>query len=414
MILIFETTWTGSIHAPGNSATAQIIAKAWPEQMVRFHADPSHLAELARDPELTGLGNVTLVPMRLSPLYRGRPHLVSWRRMWSEFRNVRTALAQVPPEEPCLIFLISTTATSGFAATWALRLSGRKGGVQVGLHGNLNDALGWRSKNPLVRAFDLRAALEANYPVTTRFLVLEKAIRTAMTAALPKVAARTDVLPLPINTAEMAVDAQPLGERLRIGFVGLGTRAKGMDMFLATAARLRARWGERVEFVHVGRVPEAEMGGDFSGLAHPPAAEHLSRATFTERLASLHYVFLPYRTGYYDLSASGALLDALTWLKPVITTRVALTEQFFADYGDIGFLCADEAGLEAAVEATLVSPDPERYARQVAALRAARDTRRVEVLAESYRQIIEQGIPEAMHHHVAVSPVIGALGKNAA
>jgi glycosyltransferase involved in cell wall biosynthesis len=399
MILVFETNWTGTTHAPGNSATVQILARAFPGQEVRVHADATHLAELRRDAALMALPNIGLVPIAVPAVWQGRPHIVSARRMLAEFRTIRAALGAVPAEEPCLVFLISTSCTGSFAAAWAARLSGRRRiGVQVGLHGNLNDATsGWRPRNPLRRGFDTRSALEARYPVPLRFLVLEDAIRTALQSLLPAAAARTDVVPLPVNTAEVpaaAESAPGLAPPIRIGFVGLGTPAKGMDSFLEVARRVRARHGaDRVQFVHVGRMPAESAAAGAEVLADPPATEHLARAEFVRRLASLHYVFLPYRRGYYDLSASGALIDALTWLKPVIATRVPLTEQFFAEYGDIGLLGDDDAALEAAVEQVVAHPDPARHAHQVEALRAARETRRVDALAARYRALVEAGFP---------------------
>ena len=398
MILIFEPSWTGTTHAPGNSATVQIAARAFPGQQVRLHAEESHLAEMRRDAALMALPNLSLVPAAISQRFQGRPHIVSARRAWHEFTLMRDALRQAPPDEPCLVFLLSTTATASFAAAWAARLSGRRRiGVQVGFHGNLNDAVaGWRPRNPLARLFDTRAALEARHAVPLRFLVLEEAIRSAMGRLMPGIEARMDVVPLPVNTAEVpaAAATPPPAPPLRIGFVGLGTPDKGMDVFLDIARRIRARHGpEAVEFVHVGRIAPNADPADFALLAHPPATAQLPRADFVARLASLHHVFLPFRRGYYDLSASGALLDALTWLKPVITTRVPLTEQFFAEYGEIGVLSDDEAGLEAAVEAAVTRPDPAGHARHVEALRAARETRRVEALAERYASVVRRGFP---------------------
>lgn len=394
MILAFEMTWKGASHAYGNSATLQILARAFPGQTVRMHADPTHLEVLARDPALTSLPNVELVPIPVSGLHYGKTHIVSPSRALQEASSIRAGLARVPRGEPCLLFLISANAGTPFAAAAMARLSGRRVGLQVGFHGNLNDAFGWRTRNPLLRAFDTRSVLEARLPVPTRFLVLEEAIRTALAERLPATAARTDVLPLPVNTSEADLAGETrLEPPLRIGLLGGATLAKGFDLFLSIAERLRARWGERVEFVHVGRLAEALDDPRTAALAHPPTRDALSRAEFTARLASLHYVFLPYREAYYNLSASGTLIDALTWLKPVIASRVPLTEQFVAEHGEIGTLCDTEADFEAAIEAVLRDMDGARYAAQVAALRAARETRRVEALVARYRRIVEQGFP---------------------
>lgn len=394
MILAFEPCWTGTTHAPGNGATLQVVARAFPGAELHVHADPSHLDELRRDAPLMALAGVRLVPIALSPHWPGRPQIVCWRRMLHEARVVRAALRQVPAGVSCLVLLLSATATTSFAAAWAARLSGRRAAVQVVMHGNLNDIVGWRPRNPLARAFDTLAALRARYPVPLRFVVLEEAIRTALDRIVPGAAERTDVLPLPMNTVEAA--AAPVAAPtppLSIGFVGLGTAEKGMDRFLAFARRLRERHGTRLRFVHVGRMPEGVDPAAADVLADPPSSAHLSRAEFARRIASLDYVVLPYRRGYYDLSASGALLDAVTWLKPVIATRVPLTEQFFAEHGDLGVLCDDHAALEAAIEDALLRPDAARHAAWIKALEGARAARAPEALALRYRRLVAQGFP---------------------
>ena len=50
MILVFEMIWTGTMHAPGNSATIQTILAARPDQAVRVHAEATHLANLVPIP----------------------------------------------------------------------------------------------------------------------------------------------------------------------------------------------------------------------------------------------------------------------------------------------------------------------------------------------------------------------------
>ena len=415
MILVFETNWTGTVHAPGNSATIQVIAQAFPGQTVRVHAAADHLAELRRDPAFTALAFVETVAVAVPAQHPGRLHLVSARRFWGEFALLRAALKRVPGAEPVLVMLLSATSTAIFAAAWAVRLAGRRrrapAAVQIGLHGNLNDALGWRSRNPLRRRFDLAAALAAP-PAGLRFLVLEEAIRDAMRRFAPLAAARTDVLPLPVNPGEAAAIAPSplaapvpsplaapaptsLAAPLRIGFVGTATAAKGIDVFLDLARRLGARFGGRIAFHLVGR---ALPGGDparFAALAEPVGTAQLPRAEFLRRLARLHYVLLPYQPGYYDLSASGALLDAVTWGKPVIALRVPIAAAMFAAADQpIGVLCDDAAGLEEAVADIATHMDADRYAREVAAVERLRAARQPAALAARYAALVRAGFPE--------------------
>jgi hypothetical protein len=394
MILVFEMLWVGTQHAPGNSATIQAIASGFPDQVVRVFAEPSHLAELRTDPDLVAHANVGFAPIAIHPAHRGKTHLVAWGRFRQELATLRRGLAQAQKGEKCLLMLISATPTAIFAASLLARLHPGRIGVQVGLHGNLNDAFGWRPRNPLTRAFDLRRALTARHPRRLRFLVLEQGISDTLARLLPQAAARTDVLELPINVAETANQRVPVfAPPIRIGLVGLATAAKGTELFLDIAREMTARFPGKVSFHHVGRLTPGADPAPFAVLADPPSTEHLSRADFTARLAALHYVFLPIREGYYNLSASGALLDAMTWAKPVIARALPIVTPHFRRFGDIGILCESDAEMRTAVATILTDMDATRYAHQVEAMQALRAARTPAALAGPYRALIVREYP---------------------
>ncbi len=392
MILVFELNWAGTVHAPGNAATIQVIARACPDHAVRVHAEPGHLAELRKDAALAALPGITHHPVTIHPAFQGRPGIVSWARFRHEFATIRAALRQVPKGEPCLVMAISTTCTGIFAAALAASLRPRTA-VQIGLHGDLNDLTGARSRHPLRRALDLAAAMRRPWR-NLRFLVLEQAIRSELAAIAPAAAARTDVLPLPINLAEIPDQACALAPPVRIGFVGQATAAKGIGEFLAIATAMKARHGDRVAFHVIGRAQPGLKLPDSSALAEPISTDYLARDAFTRRLAALHYVCLPLTGGYYRLAASGALIDAVTWLKPVITGPAPIAADWFASFGDIGHLCPDTAAMQTAIDTILRDMDAARYAAQVGALRAARASRTPEALARVYAGIVAAQFPD--------------------
>jgi hypothetical protein len=392
MILVCELFWTGTQHAPGNSATIQTIARAFPEQQVRVFADATHLRELRADAALTAYSNVDFSVVRVSSVYPGKTHVVSVRRFLSELAALRRALRMVPAGEPVLIMLISTTPTAIFAAKLVARGGRRRVGVQVGLHGNLNEVNGWRSRNPLRRAFDLSSALAAQSGLRPRFLVLEEAIREELARLVPETAAVTDVLPLPINLTEVAQWHDAVFQApLRIGLVGQATEAKGITPFLALANEFHTN--DRVTFHLVGRAMAGDDLARFAPLADPVSAAPLSRAAFLERLAPLHFVCLPLQPGYYNLSASGALIDAITWLKPIIATRVPIVENLFRQFGDIGYLCDDMDAMRETIRRLLSDMDAARYGRQVAAIHALRESRMPDALALQYRAVVREHFP---------------------
>jgi glycosyltransferase involved in cell wall biosynthesis len=390
VILVFEMTWLGTAHAPVNSSMIRTIALAYPDQAIRVFADPTHLAELRCDSALTAHARIEFVPIAVSPELFGKTHIVSFPRFRRELATLRRGLAGVPRGEPCLLFLTSATSTAIFAASFLARLQRGRIGVQIALHGNLNDLNGWRSRNPLARMFDLRAALAGRHPSALRFLVLEPAIKDALAMVVPQAVTRTDVLPHPVNVSEIRPDqVLPLQAPLRVGLVGQATPAKGLDTFLEIARDLRAQYGDAVAFYLVGRAVRESDLPDFAPLAHDVTTAPLTRADFLERLAVLHYVFLPLQEDYYRLSASGALIDALTWLKPVIASRLPIVTGLFEQFGEIGYVCDGDAGFRAALHEILATMDAARYHRQVEAMRQARDSRLPARLAIEYRAIVQ-------------------------
>ncbi len=394
-ILAFEMTWWGTVHAPGNGSTLQTVNAAFPGHPIHVFAEPGHTAELARNPVLSGSAELRFHPVKVSEHFQGRPGVVSLRRMAREAITIFRALRQVKRGQPCLILLLSATSTAIFSAAWLSAARGGRVAVQVGLHGNIHELSATRSRNPVLRALDTRAALARGFGGRVRPLVLERAIRDELAKRDPAAAARTDVLPLPINIAEYdefgggLVPPSPL----RVGFVGQATHAKGIGIFLDVAKAMRARHGAQVAFHVIGRAPPGTDPAIFAPLEEIPAEEHLPRAEFVRRIARLHYVLLPFRPGYYDLAASGALIDAITWLKPVIAMPVGFVEALFAEAGDIGHLCAGEDELLGTLETLLTAPDAARYAAQVEALRRARALRLPEALAPAYARGVRAHFP---------------------
>jgi hypothetical protein len=394
MILVLEMIFMGTGHAVTNSAMLQTVARAFPDQAIRVLAHSSHVRELQCDPVLLRQPNVSFEAVPVSPHYMYRPHIVSFRRGLRELWTMLRALFHVPAREPCLIILLSATPTAIFLAALLARLLPRRIGVQVGLHGNLNDAFGWRTRNPAVRMIDLHAALTRRHGGRVRLLVLEDAIRRALIRRAPIAAETTDVLPHPISPIEVeGVEPNQLATPLRIGIVGQATESKGITPFLALARDFGRTHPDTVRFHLVGNAPPGADMSTFAVLNEPVPKGHISRAEFVAKLGRLHYVCLLLRPDYYELSASGALMDAVIWLRPIIATRVPIVADLFDRFGDIGELCADLDEVRIAIERLARSPDPLRYDRQVANLRRARTSRLPALQAPDYRRIVEAGFP---------------------
>ena len=393
MILAIEPTWTGTIHAPGNTTLLDIARMAFPGQQMHVFAESGHLEEVRSLLGAPSSPPVQFHPIALTPSYRHKPHIVSASRLWRELAIIRKALALVPAGEDCLLILLSATSTSIVAANLLARLRRGKTFIQTQLHGNLNEITAWRHGDPLRRALDLKSVLSRNYHGRMRYLVLEEYIRAALATLSPATAGVTDVLPHPLALQGHVQPEIALELPLRVGLVGVGSEEKGMGAFLRIAKQLKQELGPRICFHHIGTLAPGTDMALYSLLEEPPAEKQLTRQEFLARINRLHYFVFPFQQTYYGLSASGTFLDAVAALKPVIATRVPLTEQFFREFGPIGHLCENESEMMSTIRDIARQFDAPAYRAQVDRLRTMRAARLPKALAPMYRDMILRNLP---------------------
>ncbi|NUZ05166.1 glycosyltransferase [Piscinibacter koreensis] len=361
----------------------RVVRCAFPDEPIAFHGAASHIehvrAALGGNVDGIAWHDADVAPRRASTRERWRRDLALLHRVVRE--NARAGSGGH-------LLSLQTIPTVLLPAA-ALRISGLARRPILGvLHGYLNEALGWRSRNPLVRAIDMRSALDIAAP-RVGLIALETGIADAVAASMPQVGARIATLRHPLPEVEPH-DTAGAAPPVRIGFLGLATRAKGFDAFVAAARAAKALHGDAVEFHAVGRFPpgsEWNVGELQAFLATLPSAEPVPRERFDQALASWHYVCLPYRADHYTLSASGVLLDALAHGKPIIAGATPAVREVFAE-GHPGVLVADLDRLAQAIDEVIATFSVERWEAEKAAMRRARERRTPERLAEDYRALV--------------------------
>lgn len=387
MIVCVELTARGNHHAPFNASFVQTVCAAFPAQEIEFHADASHLAQvremIGRPPD-----NLRLLALALSDRWPEQPELVCLGRLWRDLRVIER-LTRRRRREPLALVVSSASATAIIAARIVQTVfRWRRLRVQVPLHGQLGGINGWRPRNPLYRAIDLRSAIGRCHGPRLRYLVFEHGIKDALRRIFPATVRDVDVLPHPINGDEVGPVAVPEpGEPLRIAILGVATRAKGFDVYLDAAAALAREYPGRLEFHAIGRLHPELAGLDTSVLSGGIGFAELSREDFRQRLAQMHYVCLPFRPSYYEFSASGTLIDAIGFAKPLFAIADGILDGIFREAGDIGYACRDANGLINAFRDLARQPERflARYHSQVEALRRLRLARLPQNLARDYR-----------------------------
>jgi hypothetical protein len=369
-------------HVVVNASLIDLVAEAFPDQL-DVHSEQRHGAHLR-----SALGDRHRDRIRwFDAVIPGRRAGFA-ARMPREYGLLRRAAAG--PGEPRLRVLLSAHRS----LLWALaarRAFGRdRTPTQVVLHGEVGAVAGWRSRNPLRRLFDMRSTLARCHAPGLQYLVLEHAIAEALRAEMPRIASRVAAIPQPILTSELG-DAHPpaVDSAIRIAFLGLATEAKGFGVFLEVADRLARSCPGRFEFHAIGSTLPGTASNGFRALARQPAAAQLSRTDFLAGLRAVHYVCLPFRGPHYHFASSGALLDAVTNLRPVIALPTPVLTSMFERHR-IGHLCESADEIVAALRQLANDFPAQAYGAQVAAMQTLRSERLPRALAAQYREQTER------------------------
>ena len=382
MILVCETMFDKGTHVPVNAGLLATIRAAFPKEVLSFYGAASHIEELKKQMEQplssSILWNEILsIPPRTCYSERFFPELMLIRRLFGILRQ----------DPNSRLVLTSAFPSTVLALKVARCFRSKKHPVQMVLHG-LSGIVGKRYRRPIRRFQDMKSALTLLGNNGIQYLVLEESIRDTIVKNFPLLSDKIRYLEHPIPPTEGASQTVDLNEPIRFGFVGLAIEIKGFPLFVKIANEITAKYERRAEFHVIGHLPKdgTPVNGTMA-LATKPAGMRMTRADFIQGVTPLHFIILPHEEAPYTLAASGVLLDAIAWEKPVIARKIPIFEAIFEKHGDIGYMFSSDTELKSIVEQILQTADESRYRRQVHNLRSLRKSRAPEALATAYREI---------------------------
>ena len=382
MILLCEPYFTEGGHVPFNAGLLSTIHATFPKEDLVFCGAAAHIEELKKQVGESLARSIVWDEIDLPAL-----DTVYWRRFRLELSLIRRLLTSVFHDSTSRLVLTSACPSTVLALKLARLLESSKLPVQVVLHGMVG-VIGKRRRHPIHRFQDMKTALTLLGNNNVQYLVLEQSIRDTALRHLPVLSDKIEALDHPISPQDSDFESAGLSEPIRFGFLGLADKPKGFPLFVQLANHTVKKYGRRVEFHVIGRLPKG--GTHVNGaevLTTKPEDKRMSRTDFIRGVMPLHYIVLPHEAASYTLAASGVLLDAVMWEKPVIARRIPIFEAVFEKHGDIGYLFSNDEELKNITEQILQTTDKSRYRVQTLNLRSVRKSRDPETLAASYRDI---------------------------
>jgi glycosyltransferase involved in cell wall biosynthesis len=378
-IKVFDFLSYDHVHLPFNEGYLRILRAAYPRDRISFSAAKGHIEQLA--PRIADLANITFRPCKTFETWFGLSH--------------HNPLGGRLAARQCKDFIANETAGRrvrlitllGFNAHLLVVMGRRWPAVSSAplhmvLHGQLGEAMVWRSRNPIIRAADLISQLKRPLPRSVAIVALELGTKEAIVDIFPTISPSIVTLEHPILRSEWAKNSSLAGVgKLKIGFVGHARRGKGFDVFLELASTCPR---EDIEFQAIGHSSPETDHLDFRRLARKPSKMPLPRKEYLEALQDIDLVCLPLHSRAYDSTGSGTVSDAVAALKPIIVFRNRTIEAIFARYGSIGWLVDSRDDLFELICNLNPIAFARRHAGWVENLRAIREARRPEALAKSY------------------------------
>jgi glycosyltransferase involved in cell wall biosynthesis len=421
VILLVEPQCWGDEHVEVNAALLLTARHAFPGRPITFLAEESHLAAVR---ERTGresgfrFGAITIPPRTLS-----EP-----RRLRQDAALVKYLLDYSCEEQVTDLLLCSATSATIYSLKWygLFREAPRVTVILHRNLASVVLVESYRPWHYLFRAkfallcpgSDVRYLVYGDFIRERIARVMPRLLPNLMAINHPyrfddEAAAASSIGNLPPAPKTVIPEALPVGDPdrtcwhhgsptkalgddtsssgrsslIRFGFLGTGRFDKGTDLFFRLANEVAApsspAGAASAGISGVAIAPEGatETMARFLVVGHlwdqrlrellpeqvAVAGEDgtmISRGEYEDLARSLDYAVFCGQAEPYNYFASGALLDAFAFCKPLIALRTPMTEYCFREMGDIGYLCDSYQQMLDAVRSLLQVRDRTRYRSQ--------------------------------------------------
>jgi hypothetical protein len=381
-IALFDFISHETMHIPFNEEYLRVLRAAFPADRIVFRARAGHVANLR--PRVADLGGIDFESCQamIPPFGLSNHNPLGG---WLAARDCRRTMAAAVQGRPLRLAALLGVDGNLYAAVGRHWPEISSAPLHMILHGQLGDAMIWRSRNPIARAADLVAQIQHPLPPSVSLVALELGVKEAIAELAPGNRS-VATLEHPILVSEWSEETPPGDDgQLKIAFLGNARRSKGFEMF-ANLARTSERTDLAFESIGVSAPDTDHL--DVSSLARKPSRTSMSRQDYLEAVRAIDLVCLPLHSRAYDFTASGTFADAVSALKPLIAFRNLTFDSIVAKYGPVGWLVESEAELFYLVS-TLDRQDFIAARPQwVANLRAIREARRPKALAPGYAALV--------------------------
>lgn len=356
MIIICEPQCVGFEHVPVNAALIAVIRYAYPHEEILFLAEKEHLEHVSEKLEEQS------VKIQSREIDISTRFLSNFRRFPRELLLCKKVFDIARSNAANKVLFASITSPTLISIKVLLRFFTEIKCVAVP-HSTLNSITKRPSLVPTEAPFWFRFSLSVGNMTRLRYLVLSPYIEERLSVLLPKIGEHVRSIDHPYFFDAGNESRHLNRDPIRFGAFGVAARRTGADIFFAMAKEILHSHTRYVpEFVLVGHITDKTIEGLQEDSVIVESSDlPLSREDFETRAKSVDYVLFLNRPDQYDLVASGSLMDAFSYVRPIIALKQPLFEYYFKTMGDIGYLCESYEEIKEQILSILANKPKERY-----------------------------------------------------
>jgi len=370
--LVIEPECKGLEHVEFNSAVVSMLRLCYPDSKILFLGDNSHIQALRKKGIDIGCSiNINTLKVWVTRnILSDLKKMLEWRNFFKHFD------------------VIVILTTSPFLVIFSELLLREKEKIFF-WHSILEAILSKSKFLPWKMAFWIRLSFHISSK-KSKHIVLGESIRNNFVKILPHAENFLYSIDHPYIFSNEINEIKQLGDKLFFGSVGVASKSKGTDKILELEKVLSKY--ENYELLLIGKLADFSIPKD-SRIRVIGGNNMLEVDEFEKNIEQLNYILYFYPNDSYKLHASGALMDAFKYVKPIIAIRNNYFEYIFKKFDyHIGYLCKDYDELYSTVERIVKNPESESelYIHQQIAIIKARESFRIEALKNDLRRIIEE------------------------
>lgn len=396
MKLVFvDQTSMGDHHMVFNGAISEILCEAYPEGKLYCYGTESNQSSLRNFMNKSVVENTTFIPIQYpdTPKRLFLKLFVYPLKELRRYRNFKHILGTLNKEDVLLLSI--TTFSSFYFFRRLVRHSDAK--LMAVLHGDMDYVYKANSFGEKLNGWVHKRILGIKSQQNFKFITLNKVTKPILVK--DGWIASDDILDIynPIMSEFENTEFKNTSNVLRLGHIGsMEVRRKGSQFLYSIANRMRAE--ENLNFVTLGLITPSvypfknEYVEEIVGNTADGKPAYLTRAKYVEELKRLDYALFFYPSDEYVMRASGAVLDILDFLIPVIALDHPYLNYFQQKYGDIGYLCKDLNEMESVILKIKANPKDSEARRkiQVANLLKIKENSSVKAVAAELKELMNK------------------------